>query len=197
MNRSILLKALFNPFERIAGYRALGWGMFGVIIAGVLGYFSGMHYHGLLHFGPALNNLWWCYAVERVIVWLVPSVLFYLGGVCLSKSHIRPVDVLGTVAFSQLLFIPMTLFYFFPQVDVLLQYAADPQKMLSNPQALVGLWLLLVSSVFVVWCVVWMYQALKVSANLKGWRLAIVYILSVFGGDVVCRYLIGILYTYK
>ena len=37
---------------------------------------------------------------------------------------------------------------------------------------------------------VWMFQALKVSCNLKGYRLGILYCVGIFGGDVLCRYLI-------
>ena len=35
-----------------------------------------------------------------------------------------------------------------------------------------------------------MFQALKVSCNLKGYRLGILYCVGIFGGDVLCRYLI-------
>lgn len=197
MAKSNLLKAVFNPFVWIAGYKALGWGVAGIAVSCLLGYLTGTHYHGLLHFGPAPNNLWWCYAAERLIVWLLPSVLFYLGGICFSKSRIRPVDVFGTVAFSQLLFIPMTLFFFFPQVKVFEKVAMNPLELTSSPQAMIGLWLMLVSSVFAIWSVVWMFNALKISTNLKGKYLAIVYILAVFGGDAACRYLIEMLYKYN
>ena len=44
--------------------------------------------------------------------------------------------------------------------------------------------------VFLIWALVWMFQALKVSCNLKGYRLGILYCVGIFGGDVLCRYLI-------
>lgn len=196
MTKSTLLQLLVNPFERVAGYQALGWGLLGIAVSTLLGYFSGMHCHGLLHYGPAPNNLWWCYAAERLVIWLVPATLFYLGGIIFSKSRIRPVDIWGTTAFSELLFIPMTLFYFLPPVKTLIASVADLPAVLSTPGMLAGIWLLLVSTVFAIWCAVWLFQALKVSANLKGWRIGVVYVLAVFGGDALCRYLIGMLYTH-
>ena len=49
------LNFLINPFEWIAGFQALGWGLLGMVISTVISYLSGWHYHGLLHCGPALN----------------------------------------------------------------------------------------------------------------------------------------------
>lgn len=49
------LYGLINPFERIAGWEALLWGLAGMVVSTALSYYSGWHYHGLLHFGPAPN----------------------------------------------------------------------------------------------------------------------------------------------
>ena len=88
------LYGLINPFERIAGLEALLWGLAGMVVSTALSFYSGWHYHGLLHFGPAPNPAWWCYAVEHLVVWLIPDVMFYLGGLLLSRSRIRMVDQL-------------------------------------------------------------------------------------------------------
>ena len=60
------LYGLINPFERIAGLEALLWGLAGMVVSTALSFYSGWHYHGLLHFGPAPNPAWWCYAVEHL-----------------------------------------------------------------------------------------------------------------------------------
>lgn len=115
------LYGLINPFERIAGLEALLWGLAGMVVSTALSFYSGWHYHGLLHFGPAPNPAWWCYAVEHLAVWLIPAVMFYLGGLLLSRSRIRMVDVLGTVVFAQLPLIVMNLFNFLPPMQKLAQ----------------------------------------------------------------------------
>lgn len=187
---------LINPFERIAGFQALSWGLLGMVISTVICYQSGWHYHGLLHFGPAPNPAWWCFAVEHLVVWIVPAVLFYLGGLILSRSRIRFVDVVGTVAFAQLPFILMNLFNLLPPIQNMtkLDMTMPPAEMVAQPGFLLGIWLSVIGMIFLIWGLVWMYKALKVSCNLKGYQLGILYCVGVFGGDVLCRYLIGMCY---
>lgn len=191
MNRQYFY-GLINPFERIAGLEALLWGSAGMVVSTVLSYSSGWHYHGLLHFGPAPNPAWWCYAVEHLVVWLIPAALFYLGGVLLSRSRIRMVDVLGTVVFAQLPLIVMNLLNLLPPMQKLAQIDVNmpPATLLQQPGFIVGVWLSLVALVFLIWTLFWMFQALKVSCNLKGYKLGILYCVGIFGGDVLCRYLI-------
>lgn len=94
------VKLIVNPFIRIAGGQALIWGFLGLIVSTLLCWISGYHYHGLLHFGPAPNPAWWCYLAEHLIVWLIPALLFYLGGLFLSHSRIR---VIGKSTLSNVL----------------------------------------------------------------------------------------------
>ena len=61
MGNKMIDKAV-NPFIQIAGARALAWGALGLLVSTVICYYAGYHYHGLLHFGPAPNPAWWCYA---------------------------------------------------------------------------------------------------------------------------------------
>lgn len=187
---------LINPFERIAGFQALSWGLLGMVVSTVICYQSGWHYHGLLHFGPAPNPAWWCFAVEHLVVWIVPAMLFYLGGLILSRSRIRLVDVVGTVAFAQLPFILMNLFNLLPPIQNMtkLDMTMPPAEMVAQPGFLLGIWLSVIGMIFLIWGLVWMYKALKVSCNLKGYQLGILYCVGVFGGDVLCRYLIGMCY---
>ena len=143
------LNFLVNPFEWIAGGQALGWGLLGMVVSTVICYLSGWHYHGLLHFGPAPNPAWWCYAVEHLVVWIV-----------LAKIDMN----------------------------------VPPMELMAQPGFLVGIWLSLIGLIFLVWALVWMFKALKVSCNLKGYPLGILYCVAVFGGDILCRYLIGLCY---
>lgn len=194
--KKLWMNFMINPFERIAGFKALSWGLLGMVVSTVICYQSGWHYHGLLHFGPAPNPAWWCYAVEHLVVWIVPAVLFYLGGLILSRSRIRLIDVVGTVAFAQLPFILMNLFNLLPPIQNMtkLDMTMPPAEMVAQPGFLLGIWLSVIGMIFLIWGLVWMYKALKVSCNLKGYQLGILYCVGVFGGDILCRYLIGMCY---
>ena len=71
-----VIEQIVNPFIRIAGMKALGWGVLGLAVSTWICWISGYHYHGLLHFGPAPNPAWWCYLAEHLIVWLIPALQF-------------------------------------------------------------------------------------------------------------------------
>ncbi len=188
------VRFLINPFERIAGFQALGWGLLALVMSTVICYASGWHYHGLLHFGAAPNSAWWCFGVEHLTVWLVPAALFYFGGLLLSRSKIRMVDVFGTVAFAQAPYIFMDILNTLPPIRRMMDMdmTTPPTELLAQPGFLLGVWLSLVGLIFLIWALVWMFKALKVSCNLKGYPLGILYCVAVFGGDVLCRYLIGL-----
>ena len=190
------IEILINPFIRIAGMQALVWGILGLVISTLLSWASGYHYHGLLHFGPAPNPAWWCYLAEHLLVWLVPATLFYLGGLIFSHSKIRIIDVFGTVLFAQLPMLVMNLINFLPPMQVLSQIdpTMSPAEILSMPYFHLAIVLSLIGFPFLVFSIIWMVQALKVSCNLKKSHLWIVAAIGILGGDVLCRILIRLFY---
>ena len=190
------VKLIVNPFIRIAGGQALIWGFLGLIVSTLLCWISGYHYHGLLHFGPAPNPAWWCYLAEHLIVWLIPALLFYLGGLFLSHSRIRVIDVLGTVLFAQLPLLGMNLISLWPAMRMMSQMNMNmsPEEMLAQPYFILAMILTLLGLPFLILTLIWMFNALKVSCNLKQWKLWTVALIGIIGGDVLCRLLIAWLY---
>lgn len=190
------VKLIVNPFIRIAGGQALIWGFLGLIVSTLLCWISGYHYHCLLHFGPAPNPAWWCYLAEHLIVWLIPALLFYLGGLFLSHSRIRVIDVLGTVLFAQLPLLGMNLISLLPAMRMMSQMNMNmsPEEMLAQPYFILAMILTLLGLPFLILTLIWMFNALKVSCNLKQWKLWTVALIGIIGGDVLCRFLIGWLY---
>ncbi|MCS2955097.1 MAG: hypothetical protein ACLT4H_17165 [Bacteroides thetaiotaomicron] len=190
------VKLIVNPFIRIAGGQALIWGFLGLIVSTLLCWISGYHYHGLLHFGPAPNPAWWCYLAEHLIVWLIPALLFCLGGLFLSHSRIRVIDVLGTVLFAQLPLLGMNLISLLPAMRMMSQMNMNmsPEEMLAQPYFILAMILTLLGLPFLILTLIWMFNALKVSCNLKQWKLWTVALIGIIGGDVLCRFLIGWLY---
>lgn len=195
MGNKMIDKAV-NPFIQIAGARALAWGALGLLVSTVICYYAGYHYYGLLHFGPAPNPAWWCYAAEHLIVWLIPALLFYLGGKVFSHSRIRAIDVLGTVLFAELPLLGMTLIYLTPPMQMManMDMSMSPQELLAQSFILPAVILSLLGIPFLLLTLVWLFNALKVSCNLKGWHLWAVVLVGILGGDVLCRMLISHLY---
>lgn len=198
-----LVRFLLNPFERIAGAQALSWGVLGLLASTVLGYFTDYHYHGLLHYGPAPNSAWWCFACEHLVVWLIPACLFYIGGIFLSRSHIRFIDLLGTTLFAQipLLFTNLIIFFpFYTQIKHIDPSAPIQEQLIRigelmiQPGFWLGIWLSLLSLVFVIWMGYWLFKALQVSCNLKETKLAVLFCIGLLGGDFISRLIINLLY---
>lgn len=192
-----VLNFIKNPFYRVAGYTALVWGVAGIIVSTAIACGGGIHFHGLLHYGGASNEAWWCFVVEHLVVWLVPSVLIYLSSLFAGRSHVRPVDVLGTVAFAQLPFVLLSLFMVLPPMREIatIQSLQAVDQLLSDTGWLLALvWIGAVSLLIVIGMLYWMFRAISVACNLKGRNLWFVFIIGTFGGDLLCRYLIGLCY---
>ncbi|AHF11776.1 hypothetical protein BARVI_01730 [Barnesiella viscericola DSM 18177] len=192
-----LFEFLKNPFYRVAGYTSLAWGVGGIVVATAIAFVGGVHFHGLLHYGGAPNGAWWCFVVEHLVVWLVPAVVIYIAALFCSRSHVRPVDVLGTVAFAQLPFVVLSLFMALPPMSEVatIQSAQAVDALLTDTTWLLMLvWIGAVSLLLSIWGLYWLFRATSVACNLKGRNLWIVFIIGAFGGDVLCRYLIGLCY---
>ncbi len=185
---------LINPFEQIAGYQALAWGLFGMLLSTILSWLSGWHYHGLLHFGPASNSALWCYAVEHITVWFIPSIIFYMGGLILSRSRIRFIDVLGTIAFAQLPLLIKNGIEFLPPLQQLVNMDMSPLEMTQQAGYKTAIWLSLITIIFLIWTLNWMLKALRVSCHLSGYKLGILYFITICGGEMLIRYLIRMCY---
>ena len=191
------IEKVVNPFIRIAGTQALLWGALGLVVSTLLSWLSGYHYHGLLHFGPAPNAAWWCYWAQHLMVWLVPATLFYIGGKIFSHSKIRMVDVYGTVLFAQLPMIGMNLIYLLPPMQAIAQVDSTmaPTEILAIPNLHWAIFLSLLGFPFIIFSLIWMFQALKVSCNLKQSRLWIIALVGIIGGDILCRFSINLFYS--
>lgn len=190
------ISLFLNPFRKIAGWKSLLIGLLALAVTIPIAYIGRTHFHGLLHFGSASNDALWVFAAEHVVVWLIPALLFWIGGLILSKSKIRPVDVFGTVAFAQSPFLLMALFSLTPPMQNLFNMDMNlpVMEMMNQPGFLLSTWFALISTVFLVWVLVWMFNALRVSCNLKGKTLGVFYCIAVFGGDLLCRLIINMFY---
>ena len=131
------------------------------------------------------------------MVWLVPATLFYIGGKIFSHSKIRMVDVYGTVLFAQLPMIGMNLIYLLPPMQAIAQVDSTmaPTEIPAIPNLHWAIFLSLLGLPFIIFSLIWMFQALKVSCNLKQSRLWIIALVGIIGGDILCRFSINLFYS--
>lgn len=169
---------LFNPFRYIAGTKSLVLGLIFMVSAVFLLYSAGMIQDGYLHIAPTDAAIW-SILLMQLLWWIVPALFYYVGGLLLSRSHIRIVDVLGTTAFAQLLLIPMIAPMLLPAVKngmntILQALQQGVQPAMGDMMAVMisGI----VSTLFIVLFFIWNYNAFATSCNVRGWKAVLYFV---------------------
>jgi hypothetical protein len=189
---STLKKSLMlNPFQRIAGTKALLFGITGIVLTAWLSSYTQLHFNGMAYLSMSKKTVGFHFLLsEHLINWLLPVIMFYLIGMILSSSKIRFIDMLGTFAFAKIPLFFITFLGFIPSIQYFMLTTVIDTHALQEPNFIKGSFLSLLIIPFVVWNIIWMFQAYKTSCNLKGarlgWSFAILLVLSEF----ICRILI-------
>jgi hypothetical protein len=173
----------YNPFTKIAGWRAFAIGAVVVCATVWIGYYNGAYFTGVqmkqvLHL-PL--SLWQCFLTQGTGL-LSMIVLMYAISLLYVK-RVRLQDVAGTVVLSRFpyLFIAIFLFYFTP---VLLPFHEKLQEPLSVETPLntlhisdyIALMLFVVFTLLiVVWSFALLYHAFKVSTGIKGRKTGVLF----------------------
>jgi hypothetical protein len=174
---------LFNPFIYIAGFKSLLIGIALMAISAWVGFLNNSHFDGVLDMHRAMAAQFHIFLPEVVIDWVSISLVLFVFGVILSKSKIRWIDVFGTQALARWPMIP---------VAILVVFIPNVRNMnLSNPQDMI---LLLIPAMlllpFMIWFVALMFNAYKVSCNLKGNSLIISFIGGLISAELISKILI-------
>ena len=99
-----VIEQIVNPFIRIAGMKALGWGVLGLAVSTWICWISGYHYHGLLQscsqsglvvlFGGAFDRV--ADSCVTVLSWRCFFVTFpHSYSRCVGHCAVCPVTVTG------------------------------------------------------------------------------------------------------
>lgn len=172
-----LLKRTFvlNPFQRIAGWRALLVGVAVMALTAVFGKLNHIAFDGVLDVHPwTVPNSSMAFAIQAVN-FLVLFLTMWLSGVCFSKSKLRAVDIAGTMALSRLPMLLLAIICFLPIM---------PQSQYDIPRLVV---FLLVIIPITVWMIILMYNAYTVSCNLKGIRAVVSFIGTLIVAEVLSK----------
>ena len=172
------MNKILNPFEYLSTGKALGWGLAGTLFSICL-----------------LTAVSW--PVSKIItilssnllLWLPLSLLLYVMALVLSPSRIRAVDIFATNLFAMLPTIVI--------LGVLSLCAMWLGSIVCEPrsacevlkQAAYNL-IVIVLSVSMVWSMVWGCFAYLVSANMKGWKSIVVFVICYVFVSVVNQLLI-------
>ena len=153
-----MIKKFINPFEYIAGVNSLGLGILILLLTSVIGYFSNTHFPDLI------------------------SVKVYLAAIIFSKSSIRLIDIFGTQALARSPYLFASLVGFSNSMNTFGRYLVWTYMKQGEPvdittfQIIIALMLTVFVILLTIWLIILMFNAFKVSANLKGIKLSIIFI---------------------
>jgi len=186
MKSKELFELLINPFKRIAGWQAFGIGLAFVMLTGIIGFYSNINFDGVLdmHFGNKITLLssFIVLAIDIVSIVAVMSLV----GLFISKSF-RFVDILGTMTLARAPFLILAIMGFFTVSPDLSQIATNPYIIFNSPTFLI---LMFLTIPVLVWNITLLYNALKVSCDVKGTKLTLNFIIALFIAEIMSKILI-------
>ncbi len=170
---------LYNPFIQIAGTRSLLSGLLVLLVTAFLGGLNNVHYDGVIDIHAGMPAPWLLFLMESTLSWLLFSVFLLVAAKVLSKSKVRVIDIFGTQALARYPYLLISLISFIPYFHF--EYTGMPD--LSASLIIFGL----VTFVFTIWTVILMYNAYSVSANLKGAKAVVSFIIALVLAEVLFK----------
>ncbi len=191
-----MIARLLNPFKYIAGYKALVLGLLAILLTAVIAHFSNMHFPGLISVRTSPELPLWYLAAQGLSNWIVFSVILYISALLVSQSSVRLVDVFGTQALARTPYVFAALMGFSDAVNKFGEYVLWMTTQQGDPVSIsLGVTIIAVIQIVITvllagWMVVLMYNAYSVSANLKGAKAGVSFIIT-FIITVVCTNIIS------
>ncbi|WP_238585920.1 hypothetical protein [Legionella nautarum] len=185
---SIENSVLINPFQKIAGFKALLLGLILMVIMSSVGIAANVYFDGIIGFVFADNikamkpNFFLLLYQNAVVIFILAS-LFLAAALLLRQKRIRAIDFFGTVALSRypiLFVLPI----------VILQKYLEPHKEDISKGFELHLTLLgtighFVFLICIIWQITTYFFALKEASGLEGRSLWLSFIVTVLLGDVI------------
>ncbi|MDR1739631.1 MAG: hypothetical protein LBR45_02605 [Bacteroidales bacterium] len=177
-------KFLYNPFERIAGWKAFGIGITILAITTIAGYFGNTVFYGLSVKSVLETTLSSAFLLQALGLAVTVGVMYIVA--LISAKHVRFQDILGTVALAKypLLLLAILSLPLGPKIATI-----DVEAILHNWLAMPDLAILVVfgilSIIVVVWEVALLYNAFKVSTNLRSRKCVALFIISLLISEFI------------
>jgi hypothetical protein len=185
-----VLKFFSNPFEHIAGGKALLLGSALALIAALLAAYFNARFDGALDLHFVEGSTFYSTLMDQIINLIVLSSIFYIGALLAGARFTRFLDVIGTfsIAKSPFLLLPALNFrgHLFRIGENLIE---------SSSSLAMADWALFISSMIVMllvicWSVYWLFQGFKISSNLKGFRLITTFFICIILSEIISKVLI-------
>jgi hypothetical protein len=193
-------KTIFNPFKYVAGAKSLILGILIILITAYIGFLSHTHFPDLIAIKSCSDFPVWYFVLQSLSNWLVFSIILYLCAIVVSTSSIRVIDIFGTQALARFPYLIASFIGFSDSMNKFVKYILwsslkiGVPNSLSTSSAVIAVSLMILTVLLMIWLIVLMYNAFKVSANLKGTKsivlFIIVFIVSIILTGYITKYLI-------
>ena len=196
------MKWLYNPFEVFAGWKAFGIGIVILCVATVIGYFGNTVFYGIsaktvsyVTWGKAFSLQGIGLAVTVVVMWIIAL---------LSAKHVRFQDILGTVTLAKYPTVIMAIMFlafsnWMNEITGRITSAGSIQEILEifNNLSILDYTLFIVYSIIalslLVWTITLLFNAFKVSTNLKGGKCALLFIAIMLISEILIPIILKII----
>lgn len=190
-----MLEKLINPFLFIAGPRSLIFGLLIILLTSIIGFYSHTYFPDIISIKVGAEFSLQHLIVQNLLTCFVVSTLFYLSSIILSKSSVRMVDVYGTQALARFPYLIASFTGFSGALNAYGKYMlwtltqkGEPIE-LSTIEKTTAISLIIFSFGLSIWLITWMFNAFKISTNLKGAKLILTFIIIMISSMVILTYL--------
>ncbi len=181
---------LINPFQKIAGLKALSIGIILMLVMSAIGVYANIYIDGSIGYFTTSNLLkisrapsFLLLLYQNIVACLSLAILFYLAARLLHQKGIRFIDFLGTVTFARYPTCISLMFF-------ILEKWLRPEAF--NDDLSKGLHFSIIGSLSaLLWtaCYIWQgmnyFFALKESSGLDGKRLWSAFLITMTVGDIL------------
>jgi hypothetical protein len=183
-----------NPFQKIAGGRALLQGIIILLIMSYTGALAGLYFLGPLTTINASIVVkqskpigFLLLAYQNIISCLIITTLFFITAKILQKKKLRIIDFLGTVTLSRFPLLLFTLIVSIVRMVDPTSLDIDMSKGIPlHPFFTMGLLIVtVIGMVMIVWQIITYFYAMKESSGLVGKKLWLGFIVSIVTGDLI------------
>lgn len=181
------IKLLYNPFEKIAGWKAFAIGFPIILISVFIAYDAGSLFWRSTNLtfldGKSLFDAYLWHGLSL----LTMCVCFYIMGLILAKS-IRLQDIVGFVLLARIPYLFMALIsYLFTEEDLMFLLSSLGDMNIESLLPLISRIsiMALVSIIVLVWYIALLYNGYRVSTGLKGWKCIWSFIVALVFADIL------------
>lgn len=181
-----MFELVANPFKYVAGWQSVAVGVLVMCVTALAASLNGTHFPDVLSLKVGLRLSFGALLVQWFANWATVALVMYVAGLLFSSSRPRFVDVLGTQGMARLPYFFASFLAFVPALEKLGNMLVnrelgmgEPVQM-AVPEIALAVVQLVLTILFTVWMVAWMYRAFSVSVNLKGGKAVGVFTGALF-----------------